>query len=417
MPLKLVKNEEWITFEINGESVDIPKNWSATTVGQVTTCLDSKRKPLNSTARSSMAGTYPYWGAANIVDYVNDYLIDEEVVLLGEDAAPFFDKSKRVAFLISEKIWPNNHIHVLRPEHIEGAFLAYALNKVNYEKIIGVSARPKLTQAMMNEILLAMPPRLEEQALISSLLSQQDQVVADLSTLVTKLETRFRYFSEELLSGRLRVKEVDGKPVLYKNEAWKEVEVNGETVGIPEDWAVAELAALEDLGDLELFRGRVISKAMLSPSGNPVYSSSVTNNGLFGYTTDFDFDEELVTWSVDGGGDFFYRQKHKMSITNVAGGMRISNPEKLSVRFVYYVLSRQHRTQTYNYVDKAHPSVIRNRYFVPTLPRNEQNLIVEILSRMETDISQHNELLKTEKQKFQWLLENLMTGKYLLKEE
>lgn len=112
---------------------------------------------------------------------------------------------------------------------------------------------------------------------------------------------------------------------------------------------------------ISLDRGRVISSNDLNtkPGNYPVYSSSSQNNGLFGEFDEFDFDEELITWSVDGGGYFFYRPKHKFSVTNVSGILRILDKSKLDYKFLYYLLDFQHRNQLYDYVDKAHPSVIK----------------------------------------------------------
>ena len=61
-----------------------------------------------------MQGDYPYWGANSIIDYIDSWLFDEELVLLGEDGAPFFDCHREVAFTVSGKAWVNNHAHVLR---------------------------------------------------------------------------------------------------------------------------------------------------------------------------------------------------------------------------------------------------------------------------------------------------------------
>ena len=95
---------------------EIPKEWSITKLKYISCCEDGKRVPLSSDERGKMQGDIPYWGANSIIDYVNDYLIDYEVVLLGEDGAPFFDKTKPVAFYSNGKIWPNNHIHILKSQ-------------------------------------------------------------------------------------------------------------------------------------------------------------------------------------------------------------------------------------------------------------------------------------------------------------
>lgn len=152
-----------------------------------------------------------------------------------------------------------------------------------------------------------------------------------------------------------------------------------------------EKKSLEELvksNIIKLDRGRVISSIDLATKIGeyPVYSSSAQNNGHFGSYGLYDFDEELITWSVDGGGYFFYRPKHKFSVTNVSGILRILNTEKINYKFVYYLFCFQHSNQIYDYVDKAHPSVIKKRYFVPTIDVTEQQSIANILSKTDQAI-------------------------------
>jgi len=203
----LYKNPEdnWKDVEINGEMKEIPKDWEVEKISNVTECWDNKRKPLNQTERSNKKGSIPYWGANNIVDYINDYLIDEEVVLLGEDAAPFYDKSKKVAFISNEKIWPNNHIHVLKPL-INSYFLMTILNSVQYEKIIGTESRPKLTQGMMNAIEFSSPLE-KEMSNISSILLAQDFLIKKQKDFLIKEKQKFDWLLDNLLSGKYLIKE------------------------------------------------------------------------------------------------------------------------------------------------------------------------------------------------------------------
>jgi len=77
---------------------EIPEHWSVKSLKRLAVCLDGKRIPLNAEQRGTMQGEIPYWGANGILDYLNDYLFDEELVLLGEDGAPFFDRNTPVAF-------------------------------------------------------------------------------------------------------------------------------------------------------------------------------------------------------------------------------------------------------------------------------------------------------------------------------
>lgn len=151
----------------------LPPAWRATPVRYATTCLDGRRVPLNGDERGRRQGEFPYWGANGVVDAIDDFIFDEPLVLLGEDGAPFFDKSKSVAFFVTGRIWVNNHIHVLRTEpDFEPRFVAYALNATDYTPWIEGSTRDKLTQDKMGSILLPTPP-LAEQLSIASFLDRE----------------------------------------------------------------------------------------------------------------------------------------------------------------------------------------------------------------------------------------------------
>lgn len=111
-----MKWEAYPTYKDSGVEWlgEIPEGWEVKRLRHVTKCFDGQRIPLNSEQHGNMQGNYPYWGANGIVDYVNEWIFDENLVLLGEDGAPFFEPFKDVAFIVSGKIWVNNHIHVLR---------------------------------------------------------------------------------------------------------------------------------------------------------------------------------------------------------------------------------------------------------------------------------------------------------------
>lgn len=133
-----------------GRAIKSPKSLP---LRRLVTCLDGQRIPLNREERALRAGSYPYWGAGSVVDRIDDYLFDEELVLLGEDGAPFFDDSRDVAFRVQGRIWVNNHIHVLRCRAgADAGWLRHMLNAVDYAAYISGSTRDKLTQEEMMEI-------------------------------------------------------------------------------------------------------------------------------------------------------------------------------------------------------------------------------------------------------------------------
>lgn len=83
----------------------IPDAWEMSKVKYFVSCLDGRRVPVDAALRNK--GPYPYWGAGSIVDYVDKYIFNEDIILLGEDGAPFFDHTRPVAFLINEPVWVN----------------------------------------------------------------------------------------------------------------------------------------------------------------------------------------------------------------------------------------------------------------------------------------------------------------------
>src|SRR5579884_2218708 len=135
---------------------------------------DNLRQPVNAEERLKRLGPYPYYGATGQVGWIDDYLIDGEYVLLGEDGAPFLDPTKPKAYIVSGKCWVNNHAHVLRTldKIASNHFLAYALNSTDYHSFVSGTTRLKLTQAAMRQIPILLPPLPEQQRIVEALEQQ-----------------------------------------------------------------------------------------------------------------------------------------------------------------------------------------------------------------------------------------------------
>jgi len=195
---------------------EVPEHWRVSKVKYIAKSLDSKRIPLSSEERGNMQGDIPYWGANCIIDYVNDWLIDGEVVLLGEDGAPFFDKNKNVSFYSNEKIWPNNHVHILRATKIHSKLLMYILNTVDYSNYIMGSTRDKLTQSDMKRIAVHLATPLEQQTIANFLdhkTSEIDALITKESTQIEKLKSYRQSLIYEVVTGKIDVRNWSDKPL------------------------------------------------------------------------------------------------------------------------------------------------------------------------------------------------------------
>jgi type I restriction enzyme, S subunit len=189
----------------------IPENWVLLKLGDVVEFLDGKRRPVKDGDRAKMRGDFPYYGASGIVDYVNDYLFDEELILLGEDGENILSRNCPLAFRVSGKIWVNNHAHVLRPKSgVDIGFLTEYLESVDYAQYNTGTAQPKLNKLVCSIIPVLSPP-LEEQRAIAGALSEMDALIASLGELIAKKRGLKQATMQQLLTGKRRLTGYSGE--------------------------------------------------------------------------------------------------------------------------------------------------------------------------------------------------------------
>ena len=151
------------------------EDWEQRKLGDVVEFLDTMRKPLEGAKRIS--GPYPYYGASGIVDYVDGYLFDEELVLLSEDGANITDRNYPVCFLASGKYWVNNHAHVLKTKDgNENNFICNSLERKDYKQYNSGMAMPKLNQEVCRGIPISCPS-FDEQKKIGDYFRNLDHII------------------------------------------------------------------------------------------------------------------------------------------------------------------------------------------------------------------------------------------------
>ena len=136
----------------------IPEDWEICNLSEATDFLNGQRRPVKSADRIKVSGVYPYYGASGIIDYVNDYIFEDDLILLGEDGENILSRNLPLAFQVKGKIWVNNHAHVLKPkESFEIGFLTDYLESLDYALINSGTAQPKLNKQACLKIKIVKP--------------------------------------------------------------------------------------------------------------------------------------------------------------------------------------------------------------------------------------------------------------------
>ena len=132
---------------------EIPEGWEVKGLGEIADNFDRLRKPLSKIQRADLQGPYPYYGAAKVFDYVNDFIFDGEYLLMAEDGSVITSDRAPVLQLVNERFWSNNHTHVLRGRlPCSTHYLYLGLLEINISPYITGAAQPKITQENMNRI-------------------------------------------------------------------------------------------------------------------------------------------------------------------------------------------------------------------------------------------------------------------------
>ncbi|WP_302631899.1 restriction endonuclease subunit S [uncultured Clostridium sp.] len=191
----------------NTEIGEIPEEWDVKKLECVFEILDSMRKPIKASDREKIEGNIPYYGASGVIDWINDYIFDEELILLGEDGENLNSRNSDLAFKISGKTWVNNHAHVFRvinKKECNIDFMVYYLEAKDYSIYIAGSAQPKITQAQCRKFLLPLPEK-QEQDKIASILLESDKKIEEYENKKQKLEELKKGLMQQLLTGMIRV--------------------------------------------------------------------------------------------------------------------------------------------------------------------------------------------------------------------
>lgn len=186
---------------------DIPEDWEATNIAKFADCLDYLRVPLNESQRSKMIGDIPYCGANGVVGSVDDFVVDDDIILIAEDGGYFDEFATRpIAYRMIGKCWVNNHAHILKAkEEYSQSFLFYTLVHKDIQKHLASGTRAKLNKSELEKITFMAPATRDEQEAIGEVFESIDNEIDLLEERLNKSNQLKVGMMQELLTGRTRL--------------------------------------------------------------------------------------------------------------------------------------------------------------------------------------------------------------------
>jgi len=160
---KIKRDKPLVGISEDEKPFELPAGWEWIRFGEASINRDGERIPISSSERNNRAKVYDYYGASGVIDKIDGFLFDKTLLLIGEDGANLINRSTPIAFLAHGKYWVNNHAHVIDTTHSElMRYLELFINAMSLEPYVTGTAQPKMNQAKLNSIVIALPPLAEQ---------------------------------------------------------------------------------------------------------------------------------------------------------------------------------------------------------------------------------------------------------------
>lgn len=395
----------------------IPEDWEVCNLIEAVDFLDGLRRPVKSTDRAKVQGIYPYYGASGIVDYVNDYIFDDELILLGEDGENILSRNLPLAFRVSGKIWVNNHAHVLKPKgDFSIGFLTDFLEHLDYSLLNSGTAQPKLNKQACSTIKIAKPSK-KEQTAIANALSDVDALIAALEKLINKKSAIKTAAMQQLLTGKKRLPPFD-----QLNTGYKQTEL-GE---IPGDWKIIDFG---DLFQPSITRKSINQATLVSFVGMQDVSESahLINTNIIPYIevragfTYFEKNDVLVAKITpcfeNGKGCITEKLETTIGFGSTEFHVLRANDRTVEKYLYFITTTGRFRKQLESEMvgsagHRRVPMTAIEKYRIPCSNHvEEQTAIANALSDMDKEIEALQQRLHKTQQIKQGMMQELLTGK------
>jgi type I restriction enzyme, S subunit len=189
----------------------IPTHWEVCRVKDQFLCLNPHRIPLSSVERGAMTShKYDYYGASGVIDKVDDFLFDDELLLIAEDGANLVLRNLPLAIIARGKFWVNNHAHILKPKGCSLEYMAGYMETLNYQPWISGAAQPKLTKDRLLSIAISIAPVTEQSAIVQHFTEQTQPLISTIRMTEREIELLREYRTRliaDVVTGKLDVRE------------------------------------------------------------------------------------------------------------------------------------------------------------------------------------------------------------------
>ncbi len=396
----------------------IPVDWESASVEDVCNILDGKRVPLNKEQRSKIKGNIPYYGANGVVDHINDYIFDDDLILLAEDGGYFDEhKTRPIAYLIHGKSWVNNHAHVLKAkENAITEWLYYSLVNKDITPFIKGGTRTKLNQYDLRKVMISLPP-IAEQKKIAEILTTIDNAIEESDKIIEK--------TKELKKGLMQTLLIRG----IGHNKFKKTEIGS----IPIEWQVCNIENIASSVKNAIKAGpfgSALKKSIFVDKGYKVYGQEQVipddfsvgnyyiNEETFNSLKDFAIKPDDVLISLVGTFG-------KVSVVPKGVERGIINPrlikitldfDKVMPSFIKHLMTSElMQNQMSNYTHGLTMGILNTKTIkmlvLPIPSLKEQKEITEILTEIDAEINTeqiHKSNLESLKKS---LMQVLLTGK------
>lgn len=380
----------------------IPQDWNVCDVQDAYDICNNLRLPISEQVRKGMQGKYPYYGPTKIQDYINQFRLDGEYALIGEDGDHFLKWSTMpMTLLATGKFNVNNHAHVIRGTINETKWFYWYFYNKDITPVLSRqgAGRYKLNKATLKSIKMTIPPR-NEQTAIANALSDVESLIYLIEKLIAKKKNIMQGVMQELLTGEKRLYGFCGEWIKVKLG-----DISSMCSGGTPNTSISEYyggnikwASIKDMSSCSKFLSN--TEKTLTQLGFDNCSAVMFEKNTILYAMYASIGECCIANNI-------------CCTSQAILGININN--KNSVEFIYYKLKQlkeylksQGQQGTQSNLNKF---IVQNIELIIPATLEEQTAIAQILSDMDNEIEKLNIKLNKYKEIKQGMMQELLTGK------